>query len=294
MRKSNKITLLTGLLSCLLVSSSAFAGTLIIDDGYNVTGSGSGFALGSGINSGINPPTTRLAGTAAPGLRYVKTSGNRADSTITITSSKLDVTRDGSETVTLTLSSGGGAYDFSTALGTLAATPDDKAVYDVTIKMRNRGGGGGTARFSFAIGSSSGTAGAWDFGLQVYRANSANNYYTIQKRISAGACGGTAINSAITTTAAGTWNTEVAFLIRVTDAGAESAAFNSRVQVSMDNGTNWFYDTDNDSELPSKWRIPGTGRYFMWDVAGTSATFDDFSVNWISGPPLPPPSVERI
>src|SRR6476660_1362252 len=45
----------------------------ILGDNYNVTGSGSGFALGSGVNSGINPPTTRLTGTAAANLRYINT-----------------------------------------------------------------------------------------------------------------------------------------------------------------------------------------------------------------------------
>lgn len=59
---------------------------LILEDDYNVTNSGSGFALGSGVNSGINPPTTRLNGAAAKNLRYIKAYGSKADSLHYITS----------------------------------------------------------------------------------------------------------------------------------------------------------------------------------------------------------------
>ncbi len=54
--------LMTGLL---LVAGAASYGQTIIADNYNVTGSGTGFALNTGVNTGINPPTTRLTGTAA-------------------------------------------------------------------------------------------------------------------------------------------------------------------------------------------------------------------------------------
>ena len=50
-----------------------------------------GFALNTGINSGINPPTTRLTGTAAASLRYINT-GTKATTAYTITSNKLKVT----------------------------------------------------------------------------------------------------------------------------------------------------------------------------------------------------------
>ena len=285
---------LAGLLLTVFGWQAASAATQIIGDTYDVTGSGSGFTLGSGLNSGINPPTTRLTGTAKEGLRYIKVAGSRADTTFTVTGGKFDVVRDASQTATVALSTGTSAFDFSSALGTLGASPTDKASYDITIKMTNRGTGAGTARFSFAFGSQSGTAGAWDFGIQVYRVNATDTFYTLAKRISTGASGlGAALNSTITTTAPGTWSGELSFLIRVTDAGAETASFSSQIQVSMDGGTTWFYDSSTDPDLTNGWRLSGAGRYIMWDIAGTSATYDDFSVTWNSGPPLPPPGTPR-
>ena len=51
---------------------------LVISDNYNVATSGTGFALGSGVNAGINPPLTRLTGAASSELRYIQTAtGNR-------------------------------------------------------------------------------------------------------------------------------------------------------------------------------------------------------------------------
>ena len=54
----------------LLLGSAAY-GQLILGDDYNVAGSGTGFVLGSGVNSGINPPTTRMTGSAAANMRYI-------------------------------------------------------------------------------------------------------------------------------------------------------------------------------------------------------------------------------
>lgn len=61
----------------------------------------------------------------------------------------------------------------------------------------------------------------------------------------------------------------VNFLIRVTDAGAESGtSCHSRVRVSMDGGSTWIYDTSTDGDLPNGFRLDGPGRYIDFDVAG--------------------------
>ena len=86
--------------------------------------------------------------------------------------------------------------------------------------------------------------------------------------------------------AANTFGTEVAVLIRVTDAGSESSTFNSRVQVSLNGGSTWIYDTATDTDLTSGWRLNGAGRIIMWDAAPSAGnvTYDNFSLNWTSGP----------
>jgi autotransporter-associated beta strand protein len=288
MNRQQKLKLLGGVLL------AAFAGVCvqgaqIIGDDYNVTGTGSGFALGSGVNSGINPPTTRLTGSAAAGLRYIKAFGAKADTAHTITGNKLQIARIATDSSTLSLSPGSGTYDFATPLNILAATPAVPAVYDITINIASGGGSSaGNQRCSFALSSTAGTAGTWDFGIQIYRAASSDTNYTLQKRISAGASGSAAINLPITLV--GTTNAEVPFLIRVTDAGAESSTFNSRIQVSTNAGASWVYDSSTDPDLPSGFHFPSTSRFIYWDVAGGAGpiTFDNFSLNSISGPTTAP------
>src|SRR5262249_30062911 len=158
----------------------------------------SGFTLGSGVNSGINPPTTRLTGSAASGLRYIKTSGAKADSAHTITANKFQVARINTDSSTISLSANGtGPFDFGAALNTLAASSNLPSVYDVSITISN--GAPAAQRCSFAISSAQGTAGVWDFAVQLVHVNGADTFYTIFKRVSAGACGGAALNSAIGT-----------------------------------------------------------------------------------------------
>jgi autotransporter-associated beta strand protein len=270
-----------------LTTGSAFA-QVIIQDKYNVPSfSGTGFALDTGVNSGINPPTTRLEGAVASGLRYIKTAGIKADTAHLMTNwngdIKMRVNRV-AESSTLQLSTGAAPFDFGPALNTLLLSPSDKAVYDLRIKISNAAAG--TQRCSFAIGSAPTTATTWDFGVQLYRVSTADPTYVFQKRIGALASGsGTAINSSIPSV--GTSPDEIAFLIRVTDAGAESGEnYNSRVQVSVDEGVTWIYDSSTDSEIANKLRFTTAARYIHWDVAGSAGpvTYDDFSITWISGP----------
>src|ERR1044071_4526999 len=82
---------LSTLAATLVFSSVAAYGQTIVADDYNVTGSGTGFALDNGVNSGINPPTTRLTGTAASGMRYIQTATGKAASNFTITGNKQQV-----------------------------------------------------------------------------------------------------------------------------------------------------------------------------------------------------------
>lgn len=79
MKQKIHTTLMAGLLLASLAIGSAHGATLIIGDDYNVTNNGTGFNPNSGVNSGINPPTTttRLQGTSVSGIRYVKVEGAR-------------------------------------------------------------------------------------------------------------------------------------------------------------------------------------------------------------------------
>lgn len=276
--------------------SLASASTLIIGDQYDVANSGSGFALGSGVNSGINPPATRLTGTQAANLRYIKAYGTKADSVHYITNnSKLAVGYlNNGNSCTLSLSTGNGAFDFGPALNTGVATPGSPVSYDLTINMANATASG-NQRFSFAISSVSGAATVWDFGIQLYHANAGDTFYTLQKRIANSAAGVAAINAAVGTI--GTYPNEVAFLLRVTDAGAESGAnYHSRVQVSADGGSTWIYDTATDADLPNGFRFSGLSRYIFWDVAPAAGpvTYDNFSLTLNSESVTNPPPINDV
>jgi hypothetical protein len=255
-------------------------GQVIIADSFNVTGSGTGFAVGAGVNTGINPPTTRFTGTAASGMRYILTATTKATTAYSISGNKLRVAA-AANPGRFTLSTNGSApFDFSYALGSRTATALKPVVYDLSISMANSSAD--TQRFSFALATAEGDATTWDFALQLYRTADSDNFYTIQKRIDAGSSGLTAdLNTFITNTLPGTYGSELNLLMRVTDAGAETTTFNSRVQVSLDGGYTWFYDTDSDPDLPSGWRLNGTGRYILWDIAGDAGivTYDNFSVS---------------
>lgn len=264
---------------------------VILADSYDVADSGSGFALGSGVNSGINPPVTRLTGVAATNLYYFKAYGTKPDSCHYITNNdKLAVSLSSAGSSTFSFSSGNGVYDFAPALDTAAATPAKPLVYDLKIGMANATAAA-NQRCSFAISSASGQAGDWDFALQIYRSVTSDTAYTLQKRISQNACGlGSAINAVIGTV--GTYPNEVNFLIRVTDAGAESGTFSSRIQVSADGGNTWIYDTATDTDLPNGWCFPGFTRYVFWDVAPGSGpiTYDNFSLTSLSFTNVPGPT----
>jgi hypothetical protein len=284
-----KNTLLVAIATLFVAGAIAHGQLLIVADDYNVTGSGTGFALNTGVNSGINPPTTRLTGSVADDLRYIQTATGKAATAYSITGNKL-TTALSANSGRFTLSADGTtAFDFASVLGTGAATPANPVVYDITLSMANTVSG--TTRFSFALATEENNANFWDFGFQLYRANSANDFYTIQKRIdwvsystatdSSGATND--INAPITTLGAGTYGSEINFLMRVTDAGAEESAFNSRIQLSLDGGSSWIYDTDSDPLLTLGFRLDGAGRYFSWDQAGAASgtgafTYDNFSV----------------
>lgn len=251
----------------------------VIADNYNVTNTGSGFALNNGANSGINPPTTRLTGSAAANLRYINT-GTKATSAYTIVGNKLQVASAVNPGRFVLSADGSTPFNFASALGATTATLASPAVYDVSISMQNDSAG--TQRFSFAIGTAEGDANTWSFGFQVYRAASGNNFYTIGKRIDTSASGlASDLNTAIYTMTPYTYGTEIDILMRVTDAGSETGGFHSRIQLSLNGGNSWFYDTATDSSLAGTgWRFNGAGRYFMWDAAPDAGpvTYDKFSV----------------
>ncbi|MFN7138593.1 MAG: Ig-like domain-containing protein [Limisphaerales bacterium] len=262
----------------LLAMSPAVHGQTIIADNYNVAGSGTGFALNTGVNSGINPPASRLTGTAASNLRYITTT-TKADAAFSIAGNKLRVTSAVNPGRFILSANGSTSFDFGPALGVNQATPQNPVVYDLTISMMNSSTG--TQRFSFALATAEGDATTWDFGVQLYRNTSSDNFYTIQKRIDSASSGlASDINMFITNTAVGTFGSEVTFLMRVTDAGAELTTFQSRVQLSLDGGFTFFYDTATDPALPNGWRLDGSERHIIWDVAPSAGpvTYDNFSL----------------
>ncbi len=286
MKTFHKLTFLSGLLYIVLAHGATLRATVIVSDAYNVTGSGTGFGLSAGVNSGINPPTTRLTGSAAAGLRYVNT-GTKATTAYTITGSKLQVSPAINPGRFVLSANGTTAFDFGPALGISAATAANPVVYDIAISMNNASAG--TQRFSFALGTTESDAFSWDFGFQLYRTNSANNFYKIGKRIDSASSGLAAdLNADVLTMGASTYGTEVTILMRVTDAGSETTTFNSRVQLSLNGGSTWIYDSLSDPELTGAgtgWRLDGASRIFMWDVApdAGNVTFENFSVNLVSG-----------
>jgi len=270
--------LASSLLAAFALTSASGAVT-IISDNYTVTTTTTGWALGNGVNYGINPPTTRLTGTAAANLRYIDTvdSGRAADK-YGISSNRLRV-ESGTGIGRFSLSADGTSpFDFATALATGGATPTNPVVYDIKIAMRNDATD--TDRLSFGLATAEGDVTTLDFGVQLVHANPADSFYTIYKRIDTNSAGVADINAVMATTAAGTTGQLNSILIRVTDAGAETNAYSSRIQVSLNNGSTWVYDTDTDSALPNGWRLDGPGRYFVWDQAGNSGNvfYDSFSV----------------
>ncbi len=263
-----------------ILSAVVSHGQQIIGDNYNVTPNGTGFALSTGVNAGINPPTTtRLTGTAAANLRYIATATTKSNSAYSISGNKLRVTTAANPGRFSLSSNGTTAFNFAPALGSTNATPANPVTYDINISMAN--GDADIQRCSFAIAIAEGDATTWDFGLQIFRTVDEDNFYTIAKRIHTRASGQAAsLNMFITNTVPGTYGTELTFLMRVTDAGSETSTYNSRIQLSMDGGYTWFYDTDTDADLPLGWRFNGAGRYILWDVApdAGTVTYDNFSI----------------
>lgn len=281
---------LAKLVAILALTGCSAHAQLLVSDNYNVTTATTGFALDNGVNFGINPPTTRLTGSAAANLRYIATDAGRAAANYSITGDKLSITG-GTGNGRVTLSADGTTpFDFGSSLGAGAATAANPIGYDITISMANSQSG--ATRFSFALGTVENNANFWDFGIQLYK-TAAGTAAIIGKRIDTSSSGlGADLNAAITTLANGTAGTQLDFLMRVTDAGAETTTFNSRVQLSMDNGSTWFYDTATDSALTSGYRFDTASRYIMMDTAGGGSgtmTYDNFSVN-VTTPAVPEPS----
>src|SRR5690606_3054509 len=168
--------------------------------------------------------------------------------------------------------------DFAPVLGTGSATPQNPVVYELSIRMNNNSSG--TQRCSFALATAEGDANNWDFGFQIYRTGSGQNYYTIGKRIHTGSSGVSNLNKAIKTLTPHTYGNDITITMRVTDAGAETSTYSSRVQLSLNGGNSWFYDTATDPDLPNGWRLDGPERHIIWDVAPNAGpvTYDAFSL----------------
>ncbi|HOX57741.1 MAG TPA: Ig-like domain-containing protein [Candidatus Paceibacterota bacterium] len=279
--------LLASSLLTLFALGSASGATTIISDNYTVTTTTTGWALDTGVNFGINPPTTRLTGTAAANLRYIDTiTDGRGPDKYGISNNRLLVKPGGGVGRFALAADDTTPFDFATALGTVDATPANPVVYDIKIAMRNDADG--IERLSFGLATEEGDVNKLDFGVQLVHADAADSFYTIYKRIDRGSFNGTAtadgtgdVNAIMATTANNTTGQLNNIMIRVTDAGSESGMnYNSRVQVSLNNGSTWVYDTDTDSALPNGWRLDGPGRVFVWDQAPNDGNvfYDNFSV----------------
>ena len=271
----------------LLATITTAQAQILIVDSYDVAGNGDGFSLDAGVNSGINPPVTRMTGSLAADMRYIQTNAQKGSTAYTITDSKFQgAAAPLSGRVTLS-TDGFTPFDFASALGSANATPSSPVSYDITMSMANNYTG--TTRFSFGLGTLESDVTTWDFGIQLWRSAAANNFYQIQKRIDTGSSGlATDLNAPITTLGADTYGTEIDFLLRVTDAGFETTTFSSRVQVSLDGGTSFIYDTATDASLTNGWRLDGASRYLIWDIAGTNGTgtvtYDNFFVTVVPEP----------
>jgi autotransporter-associated beta strand protein len=293
MRKNN-LPFVASLLLVAFAAGSACGATTIISDTCTTVNTNSGFALGEGVNSGINPPNnTRMTGTVVANLRYYQTVTTRTSDHYDINSNRMRVTTQNTIGRYTLSANGSTPFDFSTALGALYATPATPATYDIKIGLRNDATS--TARLSFSLATADGDVNSVDFGLQLYRATAGQDYYTVGKLIDTASSGVSDLKAAILTMAAGTGGTMINFLIRVTDAGFESGAdYHSRVQVSIDNGSTWIYDTLTDGDLPNGFRFDATGRYIVFDQAGNTSGnvfYDTFSISSTYAPPPPP---ERI
>ncbi|MBA4150700.1 MAG: autotransporter-associated beta strand repeat-containing protein [Verrucomicrobia bacterium] len=140
---------------------------------------------------------------------------------------------------------------------------------------------------SFALGTTDGNNGTWDFGVQLYRTTGATNY-VIAHRVDIGSSGTSDVTGIINNNA-GAYGTEVTILMRVTDAGAETGTdFNSRVELFLDGSETPFYSTDTDTSLPNKFRFDGASRFIMWDIAPSAiARYDNFSITSTYAPEIP-------
>lgn len=284
--------LLTVLGAISVMNTTAFGATTIISDTFTAVNVTNGFLLGAGINSEINPPTsTRLTGTVAADLRYIRR-GNKNESAYSVSSGTYAVITQGAQSGRFSLSDGTtneldgttNVFNFGPALGVTNATPENPSIYEVGISMNNRVNVNNTnntvGRMTFALGTVEGSSGSWTFGVQILPTT--NGTYNVYKRINPLASAlESNLNVVITNT--GTNGVELSFLLRITDAGAEpdtNFVGHSRVQLSLDGGATWFYDTQSDADLVNGFRFEAATRYVSFDQApnGGQLNYDNFFI----------------
>ena len=117
MTTARKSAFLAGLVLAVSTLGPASGATTIISDNYSVTTTTAGFTLNNGVNYGINPPMTRLTGTARANLRYIDTlEGGRSADKYGISSNRLRV-ESGSGIGRFTLSADGETLYFGAMNG---------------------------------------------------------------------------------------------------------------------------------------------------------------------------------
>jgi len=286
-------------LAAVLSIGSAAQGAILVSDNFDAATVGSGFALDDGVNKDINPPTaTRLTSDLsanAYNLRYIKTDlTGKPDTDYTLAGNQLQISNSPTSLNARTSLSADGtaAFDFGSVLNTAALTPGNKLVYNLRISMTNNATG--TQRMSLGWATVETSAPSWDFGVQLYHATGTPASYTLQKRFDSASISDPSataladVNATIATTGVGAPGSKVNILVRVTDAGSEStAAGNSRIQVSLDDGSTFIYDSSTDAALPNGFKFDGLGRFLSLDAAGGNANpvlFDNLSIEVVPEP----------
>jgi formylglycine-generating enzyme required for sulfatase activity len=272
----------------LALGSLPVCGQLLLSDSYDVTGGnspGTGFGA-DGPTAGVNYQiASRLSGTAAAGLRYVKTATTKAASSYAILNNQVHVavaTNSGRFSFT---ADGATPFDLGPALGVTRATALEPVSYELAVKFANHSPG--TLRSSFGLATADDGVQNWSLGLQLVN-NGAN--LDIYRRVDASCnSSGTDYNDVIATLA-GKAGTEVDLRVRITDAGAESSTgkYNSKYEVFA-NGNLVFTSATGSFRFANS-----AARVVLFDTAGSAGpvTYDAFSLTLLTS--TNPPVVTNI
>jgi formylglycine-generating enzyme len=273
-------TLVTALFAFSALSSF---GQLVVADNCNVTGSGTGFALNTGVNTQLS---ARLSGIATNGLSYLQTATTKAASSYSINNNKIKVAvaaNAGRFTFTTDRAT---PKDFGPTLGSDTATSTDPAIYDLSAKISNASSG--TERTSFGVATADSGVQDWSLGIQLV--NSGANL-ALYRRVDA-SCNPTGADyNNVIATLPGQAGAEISLRIRITDAGAETgSSYSSKYEVYA-NGALVFASSVGDFRFSSS-----PTRVVLFDTAPSAGpvTYDDFSMSVVTATNTPPHTTNDV